>query len=118
CTVWSVLSCRIRRILEIQLAYSRGGEVHRAATFSLIAFLEADMNTKFPGTGMRETNQTEGGTMKLCMSFVLVLFWLLVTVAVCCAQDGVITGRVSDPSDSIIPGVTITLTSPQVMGER
>jgi hypothetical protein len=34
------------------------------------------------------------------------------------AQDGVITGRISDPSDAVLPGVTIRLTSPAVMGER
>ena len=34
------------------------------------------------------------------------------------AQDGVITGRVIDPSGAVLPGVSLSLTSPSVMGVR
>src|SRR5262245_54411436 len=46
---------------------------------------------------------------------------LICILAVCVsahAQDGVITGRITDPSGAVIPGVSIVLTSPAVMGER
>jgi len=50
--------------------------------------------------------------------FVAVLLWMLGTAISGVAQDGVITGRVADASDAILPGVGVTLTSAQVMGER
>src|SRR5215813_7309429 len=34
------------------------------------------------------------------------------------ALDGIITGRVEDTSSARIPGVTITITSPAIQGER
>jgi hypothetical protein len=34
------------------------------------------------------------------------------------AQDGVITGKVADPSGAVLPGVTLSLTSTSVMGVR
>ena len=44
-------------------------------------------------------------------------FVLIVTVP-CWAQDGVITGRVTDSSGAALPGVSLTLTSTAVMGVR
>ena len=43
---------------------------------------------------------------------------LLVAAASGWAQDSVITGRVSDPSGSTLPGVDVTLTSPALLGTR
>ena len=43
---------------------------------------------------------------------------LLVAAATSWAQDGVITGRIADPSGGTLPGVDVTLTSPAVMGGR
>src|SRR5262245_47903844 len=43
---------------------------------------------------------------------------VLVVAATCGAQDSVITGKVSDPSSAPLPGVSLTLTSPAVMGVR
>ena len=34
------------------------------------------------------------------------------------AQNGVITGKVTDPSGAVLPGVGLSLTSPAVMGTR
>jgi len=50
----------------------------------------------------------------LCFSIV----WIVLTGVSAHAQDGVITGRIADSSSAVLPGVTVTLTSPAVMGER
>src|SRR5262245_41908797 len=34
------------------------------------------------------------------------------------AQDGIITGKISDASAAVLPGVTVTVTGEQVMGQR
>ena len=34
------------------------------------------------------------------------------------AQDGVITGRITDPSGAVLPGVSLSLTGPAIMGAR
>jgi len=46
------------------------------------------------------------------------IFFVLVISVRAWAQDGVITGRVTDSSGAVLPGVSITLTSSAVMGER
>jgi hypothetical protein len=43
---------------------------------------------------------------------------LLVVAALASAQDGVITGKVTDPSGAVLPGVTVAVSSPAVMGVR
>ncbi len=43
---------------------------------------------------------------------------LLLSAAGWAQQDGTITGKVTDSSGAILPGVSLTLTSPQVMGQR
>src|ERR1043166_3742034 len=48
----------------------------------------------------------------------LAALFVLGLTATAWAQDGVITGRVSDPSGAVLPGVTLTLTSPAVQGTR
>ncbi len=47
-----------------------------------------------------------------------ILLLILLPAIACWAQDGVITGRVTDTSGAVLPGVGITLTSPGVMGNR
>jgi hypothetical protein len=50
---------------------------------------------------------------------IAVAAWLVLIVAVpCWAQEGVITGRVTDASGAVLPGVDLTLTSTAVMGLR
>ena len=44
--------------------------------------------------------------------------FLLVAAATGWAQDGVITGRVTDPSGGALPGVDVALTSPALLGGR
>ncbi len=46
------------------------------------------------------------------------LLVLLVSVTSWAQQDGTITGKITDSSGAVLPGVGITLTSPQVMGQR
>src|SRR2546421_9920489 len=48
----------------------------------------------------------------------LTAFFVLAETATCWAQDGVITGRVTDRSGAVLPGVDLTLTSNAVMGVR
>ncbi len=48
----------------------------------------------------------------------LLLLTLVVTAATAQQGSGAITGRVTDSSGAVIPGVTVTLTSPAVMGTR
>jgi hypothetical protein len=43
---------------------------------------------------------------------------VLAVTAPCSAQDGVIAGRVTDPTGAVLPGVDLTLTSTAVMGTR
>ena len=43
---------------------------------------------------------------------------VLVAAATGWAQDGVITGRVTDPSGATLPGVDVSLTSPALLGGR
>jgi hypothetical protein len=43
---------------------------------------------------------------------------LLVAAATSWAQDGVITGRITDPSGGTLPGVDVSLTSPALLGGR
>src|SRR5687767_15979286 len=43
---------------------------------------------------------------------------LLVGAATVRAQDGVITGRITDPSGATLPGVDVSLTSPALLGGR
>jgi len=43
---------------------------------------------------------------------------LLIGAATVHAQDGVITGRVTDPSGATLPGVDVSLTSPALIGGR
>ena len=43
---------------------------------------------------------------------------LLVGAATVHAQDGVITGRITDPSGATLPGVDVSLTSPALIGGR
>ena len=50
------------------------------------------------------------------IAFASLLMWLVAASA--WAQDGVITGRVTDPSGAVLPGVTLSLTSTSVMGVR
>ena len=51
------------------------------------------------------------------LSMILCFFTVLIAVPAW-AQDGVITGKVTDASGAVIPGVVIALTSPGVMGAR
>ncbi|PYS37162.1 MAG: hypothetical protein DMG14_22230 [Acidobacteria bacterium] len=51
------------------------------------------------------------------LSMILGFFTVLIAVPAW-AQDGVITGKVTDASGAVIPGVVIALTSPGVMGAR
>ena len=44
--------------------------------------------------------------------------FVLIVAAPCLAQEGVITGRVTDSSGAVLPGVDLTLTSTAVMGTR
>src|SRR6185295_18411761 len=60
------------------------------------------------GQAMRHVSRT------LAALFVLVL----VLAATCSAQDGVITGKVTDSSGAALPGVSLTLSSAAVMGVR
>ena len=48
----------------------------------------------------------------------LAVLFVLVLAATCSAQDGTITGRVTDSSGAPLPGVSLTLTSAAVMGVR
>jgi hypothetical protein len=48
----------------------------------------------------------------------LAVLFVLVLAATCRAQDGAITGRVTDSSGAPLPGVSLTLTSAAVMGLR
>lgn len=43
---------------------------------------------------------------------------LMISAIPCLGQDGVITGRVTDQSGAVLPGVSISLTGAAVMGER
>jgi len=43
---------------------------------------------------------------------------LLISAASSWAQDGVITGRITDPSGGSLPGVDVSLTSPALLGGR
>src|SRR6185295_6639448 len=60
------------------------------------------------GQAMRHVSRT------LAALFVLVL----VLAATCSAQDGAITGKVTDSSGAALPGVSLTLSSVSVMGVR
>ena len=42
--------------------------------------------------------------------------WLI--AATCSAQDGVITGRITDSSGAALPGVNLSLSAPSIMGVR
>jgi hypothetical protein len=44
--------------------------------------------------------------------------FILLAATACWAQDAVITGKVTDTSGAVLPGVEITLNSPGVMGTR
>src|SRR5690349_1309963 len=48
----------------------------------------------------------------------LAVLVLLTCAVVASAQDGVITGKVTDTSGAPLPGVTLTVTSAAVMGAR
>src|SRR5690349_2971182 len=61
--------------------------------------------------------------MRRAFVFALALLLLPVTVPLAFAQavnarTGAINGRVTDASDAVMPGVTVTITSPQQMGAR
>jgi hypothetical protein len=43
---------------------------------------------------------------------------MLLVSAVCLAQDGIITGKINDVSGAVLPGVSVTVTGQQVMGQR
>ena len=56
-------------------------------------------------------------------AFPLALCLLLVSASLTFAQavtsgTGAINGKVTDASDAVMPGVTVTITSPQQMGTR
>src|SRR2546425_4350974 len=56
--------------------------------------------------------------MKYVTRIGVAALFVLVVTATSRAQDGVITGRVTDPSGAVLPGVDATLTSTAVMGTR
>ncbi len=61
--------------------------------------------------------------MRRAFVFALALLLLPVTVPLAFAQavtagTGAINGKVTDASDAVMPGVTVTITSPQQMGAR
>jgi hypothetical protein len=56
--------------------------------------------------------------MRKVSLFVTAVLFVLLTTVTCWAQDGVITGKVTDSSGAVIPGVGITLSSSGVMGAR
>lgn len=56
--------------------------------------------------------------MKVRIFTILAFALCLATIGLSQAIDGVITGRVEDTSGARIPGVTITLTSPAIQGQR
>src|SRR5579884_1480185 len=50
---------------------------------------------------------------------VLLVFCLILVVSTATAQTvGNINGRVTDNSDAVVPGVSITLTSPAIQGQQ
>ena len=55
--------------------------------------------------------------LTLALSFVLVSASLAFAQAVT-SGTGAINGRVTDVSDAVMPGVTVTITSPSQMGTR
>ena len=50
--------------------------------------------------------------------FVFAAFFVLLISIPALAQDGIITGKVTDASGAVLPGVTIVVTGTQVMGQR
>jgi hypothetical protein len=56
--------------------------------------------------------------MKHCRQVVFAVVMVLVASATIYAQDGVINGRVTDPSGATLPGVTLSLTSGALLGAR
>src|SRR5687768_2551528 len=56
--------------------------------------------------------------MKILKTIPVAAVLTIMVAATCWAQDGVITGRVADASGAVLPGVTLSLTSPSVMGTR
>ena len=54
----------------------------------------------------------------VCRTLAAVFAILLVLAATCTAQDGTITGKVTDSSGAALPGVSLTLSSTSVMGVR
>ena len=57
--------------------------------------------------------------MRLVSRTLAALFVLVfVLAATCSAQDGAITGKVTDSSGAALPGVSLTLSSASVMGVR
>src|SRR2546429_673299 len=65
--------------------------------------------------------QNFGGGIYMRGRIASVLAMLLCLASIATAQlaiDGVLTGRVEDTSGARIPGVTITVTAPGIIGER
>ena len=56
--------------------------------------------------------------MRHFASVSLAVLFVLIASATARAQDGAITGRVTDSSGAPLPGVNLTLTSTAVMGVR
>src|SRR5687767_7907128 len=64
-----------------------------------------------------ESARSGGAMSKLTRVLVAALFtWL--AAETCWAQDGVITGRITDSSGAVLPGVNLSLTGTSIMGVR
>src|SRR5437867_10099641 len=69
----------------------------------------------------RSFGTREGGTMRRCVAAVLLVGHLTVGVAAAqtvSATMGAIDGRVTDHTDAVLPGVTVTISGPAMMGTR
>jgi hypothetical protein len=60
----------------------------------------------------------QGGIMSTVIRVGFAVCLLLAVATTSWAQDGVITGRITDPSGGSLPGVDVSLTSPALLGGR
>src|ERR671930_1810384 len=66
----------------------------------------------------RLTPNLDGGQIVTILRYTLcvLICLMLISTASWAQQDGTITGRISDSSGALLPGVGITITSPQLLG--
>jgi len=71
------------------------------------------------GSGVRETTPKIGGKSVTKLRLATgAIFCMLLVSSICFGQDGIITGKIADISGAVLPGVSVTVTGEQVMGQR